>query len=66
MKVSCLRCATELKQYFFTPMTFLPYGSGHAHVMVECTNCGHVEFLSKGSPLLTDLKGIAAYAGDGD
>jgi RNase P subunit RPR2 len=66
MKVCCLRCETELKQYFFTPITFLPYGNGDAHVMVECTKCGHVEFLSKKSPLLKDLKGIAAYAGDGD
>lgn len=47
-------------------MTFLPYGSGHAHVMVECTKCGHVEFLSESSPLLIDMKGNAVYDGDGD
>ena len=66
MRVLCLRCETELKQYFFTSVTFLPYGSGGAHVMAECPKCGHVEFLSKSSPLLRDLKGIAASAGDGD
>ena len=66
MKVHCLRCETEIEQYFFTPMTFLPYGSDHPHVILECSNCGHVEFLSMTSPLLKDLEGISAYAGDGD
>jgi len=66
MKVHCLRCETEIEQYYFTPMTFLPYGSDHPHVILECSKCGHVEFLSINSPLLKNLEGISAYAEDGD
>jgi hypothetical protein len=47
-------------------MTFLPYGSDHPHVILECSKCGHVEFLSINSPLLKNLEGISAYAEDGD
>lgn len=34
--------------------------------MVVCPKCGHVEFLSKDSPLLSDLEPIASDIGDGD
>jgi RNase P subunit RPR2 len=66
MKTLCLRCGTELREYKFTRMTFMPYGYGHAHVMLECSTCGHVEFLSGQSPLLKDLSAVRTYAGDGD
>jgi hypothetical protein len=66
MSTSCLRCKTELQEYLFTGLTFLPYGHGRSHVMLECPKCGHVEFLAKDSPLLTNLKPVAIYVGDGD
>jgi hypothetical protein len=64
--LSCLRCETELTDYRPTRFTFLPYGISRAHAMVVCPKCGHVEFLSKDSPLLGDLEPIATDVGDGD
>jgi hypothetical protein len=66
MTVTCLRCHGEIEKYLFTGLSFLPYGGGRAHVMIECHSCGHVEFLSRGSPLLAKLQAIPTYAGDGD
>jgi hypothetical protein len=66
MKVTCLRCNTEIEEYLFTRLNFLPYGVGHAHVMLECDKCGHVEFLSRTSPLLEKLEATPTFAGDGD
>ena len=66
MKVTCLRCQTEIEEYLFMRLNFQPYGAGHAHVMLECSRCGHVEFLSRTSPLLANLQAVATYAGDGD
>jgi hypothetical protein len=66
MTLSCLRCDTELTDYRPTRFTFLPYGISRAHAMIVCPKCGHVEFLSKDSPLLKDLEPIASDVGDGD
>jgi RNase P subunit RPR2 len=66
MSTSCLRCNNELNEYLFTRMTFLPYGHGQTHVMLQCSKCGHVEFLAKTSPLLASLRPVPIYAGDGD
>lgn len=64
--VSCLRCNTELTDYRPTRFTFLPYGISRAHAMLVCPKCGHVEFLSKESPLLNQLEAIASDGGDDD
>jgi hypothetical protein len=64
--VSCLRCNTELTDYRPTRFTFLPYGISRAHAMLVCPKCGHVEFLSKESPLLRELEPIASNGGDDD
>ena len=64
--VSCLRCNAELTEYRPTRFTFLPYGISRAHAMLVCPKCGHVEFLSKDSPLLSDLEAIAHDGGDDD
>jgi RNase P subunit RPR2 len=66
MKVTCLRCHAAIEEYLFMRLNFLPYGVGHSHVMLECDKCGHIEFLSRTSPLLAGLQAIATYAGDGD
>lgn len=66
LTVSCLRCQTELTDYRPTRFTFLPYGISRAHAMVVCPKCGHVEFLSKDSPLLNDMEAIASDGGDDD
>jgi hypothetical protein len=39
---------------------------GHSYVMLECSRCGHVEFLSGKSPLLSELQPIPTFVGDGD
>ena len=64
--ISCLRCNMELTEYRPTRFTFLPYGISRAHAMLVCPKCGHVEFLSKDSPLLNDLEAIASDGGDDD
>lgn len=66
LTVSCLRCNTELTDYRPTRFTFLPYGISRAHAMLVCPKCGHVEFLSKESPLLNQLEAIASDGGDDD
>ena len=66
MTLTCLRCHAVMEEYLFTDLSFMSYGAGHAHVMVECQKCGHVEFLSGTSPLLAELKASPMYAGDGD
>lgn len=65
-KPTCLRCNTELTEYRPTRFTFLPYGISRAHAMVVCPKCGHVEFLSKDSPLLNEMEAIASDGGDDD
>jgi len=47
-------------------MTFLPYGAGHSHAMLECPSCGHVEFVARNSPMLGTLEMVPSLAGDGD
>jgi hypothetical protein len=66
MSVSCLRCDHKLEEYLFTRLDFLPHGVGHGYVMLECPGCGHVEFLSGKSPLLSELQPMATFVGDGD
>jgi hypothetical protein len=66
LTVSCLRCNTELTDYRPTRFTFLPYGISRAHAMLVCPKCGHVEFLSTESPLLSELEAIASDGGDDD
>ncbi len=65
-RVECVRCHRELEEYSFTRLPLAPYGAGEGHVMLECPKCGHVEFLSRTSPLLGQLHAIATYVGDGD
>lgn len=64
--VQCLRCRHELESYVFTKFTFLPYGSAGGNVVLECTKCGHIEFLSQNSPLLRRLNAKPVAVGDGD
>jgi uncharacterized Zn finger protein len=66
MQVSCLRCSAHLEHYFVTEMTFLPYGEGHSHAMVECPRCGHVEMFARNSSMLKDLQVVTSAVGDGD
>lgn len=66
MKVKCLRCQNEIDEYQFMCLNLQPYGAGHANVMLECSKCGHLEFLSRTSPLLASLQAVPTYAGDGD
>ena len=66
MQVTCLRCNSSLEKYSVTSMTFLPYGSAHSHAMLECSSCGHVEFVARNSPMLGSLEMVEMYAGDGD
>jgi len=64
--VQCVRCHHGLEEYSFTRLPLLPYGAGDGHVMLECPKCGHVEFLSRTSPLVAKLQAIPTYVGDGD
>jgi len=64
--VPCLRCKHDLDSYVFTKLAFLPYGRQGGNVMLECPQCGHLEFLSQNSPLLRRLKANPAAVGDGD
>jgi len=64
--VQCLRCKHEIDSYVFTKLTFLPYGTQGGNVVLECPNCGHLEFLSQSSPLLHRLNANPVAVGDGD
>jgi hypothetical protein len=66
MKPSCLRCDAEIQGYLFLLSSFLPYGVENSQVMLECAKCGHIEFLSRNSPLLAGMQALPTYAGDGD
>ena len=66
MKLTCLRCSAEILGYLVMRLSFLPYGAGHSQVMVECHKCGHIEFMSRNSPLLAGMQATPTYAGDGD
>ena len=66
MKVSCIRCNSEIEEYLFTRLNVLPSGAGQSPVMLECRKCGHVEFLAPTSPLLAELQAAPMYVGDGD
>jgi hypothetical protein len=64
--VQCVRCHHGLEEYLFTRLPILPHEAGEGHVMLECPKCGHVEFLSRTSPLVGKLQAIPTYVGDGD
>jgi hypothetical protein len=64
--VQCLRCKHEIESYVFTKLNFLPYGTQGGNVVLECSKCGHLEFLSQNSPLLQRLKANPVAVGDGD
>ncbi len=64
--VECVRCHHGLEEYSFARLPLLSYGMGDGHVMLECPKCGHVEFLSRTSPLVGQLQAIPTYVGDGD
>jgi len=64
--VQCVRCHNELDSYVFTRFTSLPYGTAGGNVVLECTKCGHVEFMSQNSPLLRLLNARPVAVGDGD
>jgi hypothetical protein len=44
-----LTCNTGLENYLVTDMTFLPYGAGHSHAIMECARCGHADLLARKS-----------------
>ena len=64
--VECVRCQHELQDYAFARLPFLLEGVGDGHIMLECPKCGHIEFLSRTSPLVSKLQAIPTYVGDGD
>ena len=66
MTVNCIRCHQKLEDYLFTGLKFVPEGMGHGIVMLECPKCGHLEFLSRTSPLLVELQARPTFSGDGD
>jgi hypothetical protein len=66
MSLDCLRCHSPLEEYLFTRLSFLPPDVAHKHVMLECPKCGHVEFLSRTSPLIEQMRAMPTFAGDGD
>lgn len=65
-KPKCLRCNTELKDYRLLRFSFLPYGVSRQNAMLVCAHCGHIEFVTKGSPLLKNLNALANAGGDDD
>jgi len=63
--VECVRCGQALAEYSFARLP-MQGNDGDGHVMLECPKCGHVEFLSRTSPLVARLQAIPTYVGDGD
>ncbi len=64
--VQCLRCHAELDSYVFTKLSFAPYSNSAGNVVLECSRCGHIEFMSQSSPLLSRLNAKPLAVGDGD
>jgi hypothetical protein len=65
--VSCLRCKQKLERYHLTSFAPLASGAGSGQAMLVCANCGHVELVAEGSPLLNSLEMASADSlGDGD
>jgi hypothetical protein len=64
--VSCLRCHNEIESYVFTKFAFGPYTSTAGNVVLECSHCGHIEWMSQNSPLLRRLNAKNVAVGDGD
>jgi hypothetical protein len=65
-KPKCLRCNTELRDYRLLRFNFLPYGMSRLNAMLVCPSCGHIEFVTKDSPLLKNLDAMANAGGDDD
>ena len=65
-KPKCLRCNTELRDYRLLRFSFLPYGVPRQNAMLVCPSCGHIEFVTKESPLLKDLDARPSAGGDDD
>ena len=65
MQVHCLRCNTSLEKYSVSHLAFQPYGAD-AHAVLECGSCGHVEFVTRNSPMLSNLEMVPTLVGDGD
>lgn len=65
--VSCLRCGQKLERYHLTYLAALAGGAGSGQAMLVCSNCGHVELVAEGSPLLNSLEMASVDSlGDGD
>jgi len=45
---------------------FMPYGMSRQNAMLVCASCGHIEFVTKDSPLLKNLNAMASAGGDDD
>ncbi len=65
-KPKCLRCDTELRDYRMLRFNFMPYGMSRQNAMLVCASCGHIEFVTKDSPLLKNLNAMASAGGDDD
>lgn len=64
-QVECVRCHHKLEEYSFARLPLQGAGED-GYAMLECPKCGHVEFLSRTSPLVAKLQVIPTYVGDGD
>jgi len=66
--ICCLRCGAELHQYSLahSGCELDEPGVRSSYAVLECAACGHVEFLSKRSPIIENLPLIMDYSGDGD
>ncbi len=59
MGINCLRCATEVKEFYTVKLTKFRRLGGlteKLYALVECPGCGHCEILVNGSLLLDGLK----------
>jgi hypothetical protein len=63
--VLCLRCKQKIERYHLTCLAPLASGAGSGQAMLVCSNCGHVELVAEGSPLLNSLE-MASVDGLGD
>jgi hypothetical protein len=59
MGMNCLRCATEVKEFYTVKLTRVRRLGGFTekmYALAECPGCGHCELLANGSPLLDGMK----------
>jgi rubrerythrin len=64
--VSCLRCQQKLERYHLTRLASLSKDIAGGQAILVCPNCGHLEFIAEGSPLLSSLELASVDTGDGD